>query len=251
MQIRWKASDVAAQHLDEEQLHQAAKHVLAARLSRGRERKDFARRRRKERADFIFCGVFDEKGRQSTKHWREQEFGQFQKSTHEAGRCTAAAVVDRPNAFDRSRPHNFGRVSEFGRVAAPEFVLARERHQQQIAGHDRAPFAILQFECAGAFGDQVEDADVTQPRHRRALVPAPRADHAEWGRERAAQKYRAGQAHGLQHLRQYVDTRRCGGAIRRIGKGTRRLGHWRRRWGGRYSAAMVAAAADRGGSSRP
>ncbi|MGB8397322.1 MAG: hypothetical protein WCE35_00795 [Bradyrhizobium sp.] len=214
---------VATQHLDEQHFHQPAEDQFGAGRGGFRHRHDLPHGGGDQRADLIVVGAVDQQRRQGAEHGGQQKLGRFQKPADHPGFRTAAAVVDVPHSRDRAGTHDIVRIGHCRCLAVPELMLVGKRHQQDIAGRDMPALAGRQFDAALAGRNQVENADMAQPRHRRALVEPPGADDAERGREARIQKHRPGQAHRAQHFREHIPPGVI--AFQRSGKGRRRLDH--------------------------
>jgi len=107
----------------------------------------------------------------------------------------AAAVVDVPHSLQRSGTNDVVRGGKLLRLAIPELVGVRKRHQQDIAGRDLALFAAREFDAALAGGNQMKDADMAQMRHRRVFVEMLRRHDAERRGEAGVEIHRSGQTH--------------------------------------------------------
>ena len=141
---------VAAQHLDEQQFHQAAEHQLGARRGGVGEREDLPHRGGDERADLVVAGAVDQQGRQRAKHRREQELRRFEEAAHHAGLLAAAAVVDGPHPLDRAGTHEVRAERHLHEFAVPELVRIGERQQQDVAGRHGPALAGRDLDGAAA-----------------------------------------------------------------------------------------------------
>src|SRR6185312_3342702 len=147
------------------------------------------------------------------------ELLRFEKAADHPRLVAAAAMIDGPHPVEGPALHEIRREQHLGRLAAPEFMRAREGQQDEVAGDQRAALAAGRLDGAAAADDQMKDADMPEMRHRHAGVVALGRQDAEGCREAGIEEHRAGEAHRTQHVRQEV------GGSRSIGNGKRRPGH--------------------------
>ena len=165
---------------------------LRARRCRIDQRDDLAHGRGDQFADLVrrrCCSTST--SRQGAEHRREQEFRGFEIAADEARLVAAAAVVDGPACL-RSGPAGRCRA----RTPSPRRRRSRTCGRRQTASAECRPAPISRRSPAGVSNvqrpcaDQMEDADVVQPRQRRALVEALRAIRSERRGERAVEEHR-------------------------------------------------------------
>jgi len=97
-----------------------------------------------------------------------------------------------------------GREGQIVEIAVPKSVLVGKRQQQNVARRHGPLLPRRSLNGAAACGNQMEDRDVAEMRHRRDFVIALGADDAERLPEAGAEEHRPCQAHRTQRLGQHI-----------------------------------------------